>query len=241
MATIATICTELLSRQTFVVTHGVQVTTFILTLLCTWEVRNRLVERKYLPSSHIAGGSSLRGREEHDYYATPYESTRALFARVSFEGDHFLEPCCGGGHICRVIKETYPNAQITAIDKYDRGYGETGIDFLTYTPNELYDNVITNPPFVLAQEFIEHSLELVRDGGKVAMFLKIQFLEGVKRKSFFDKNPPRYIYVFRARQSPWLSGNPVDEKGKPWSSTMCFAWYIFEKGFIGEPIIRWID
>ena len=37
-----------------------------------------------------------------------------------------------------------------------------------------------------------------------------------------------------------MNGSPVDEKGKKWSSTMCFAWFIFEKGYEGEPIIRWL-
>lgn len=199
------------------------------------------MERKYLAGGKLAGGNPQRGRVENDFYATDPDSTRGLLNNVVFEGDKFLEPCCGEGHICKVIKEFYPNADITAIDIVDRGYGVGGVDFLTYNPTEKFDNVITNPPFVLAQEFIEHSLELIKDGGKVAMFLKVQFLEGMKRKEFFDTTPLKYVYVFRARQSPWMNGSPVDEKGKRWSSTMCFAWFIFEKGYSGEPIIRWID
>ena len=37
-----------------------------------------------------------------------------------------------------------------------------------------------------------------------------------------------------------MNGNPLNENGKKWSSTMCFAWVIFENGFDGEPVIRWI-
>ena len=138
------------------------------------------------------------------------------------------------------LRKNYPNAKITAIDLVDRGQGTGGIDFLTYNPTVKFDNIITNPPFVLAQEFIEHSLDIIKDGGKIAMFLKVQFLEGTKRKKFFDKVPLRYVYVFRARQAPWMNGNPLNENGKKWSSTMCFAWFIFEKGYNGEPIIRWL-
>ena len=72
------------------------------------------------------------------------------------------------------------------------------------------------------------------------MFLKVQFLEGTGREKFFKETPLRYVYVFRARQAPWMNGNPLNELGKKWSSTMCFAWFIFEKGFEGEPIIRWL-
>ena len=199
------------------------------------------MERKFLSGGKIAGGNPKSGRVDNDFYATDPKSTKALLDIVKFEGNRFLEPCCGEGHIARVIKEYYPNADITAIDIVDRGYGEGGIDFLTYNNEELFDNVITNPPFVLAQDFIEHSYDLVREGGKIAMFLKIQFLEGVGRKALFDKGYLKYVYVFRARQSPWRDGSPVDFNGKKWASTFCFAWFIFEKGFKGEPIIRWID
>lgn len=194
----------------------------------------------YLNGGKIAGGNPERGRVENDFYATDPKSTRTLLDTIKFVGDTFLEPCCGEGHIAKVIKEYYPNAKITAFDIVDRGYGEGGIDFLTYKTEEKFDNVITNPPYSLAQEFIEKSLDLVNENGKVAMFLKIQFLEGTKRKEFFDKVPLKYVYVFRARQSPWMNGNPTNEQGKKWSSTMCFGWYIFEKGFVGEPIIRWL-
>ena len=47
-------------------------------------------------------------------------------------------------------------------------------------------------------------------------------------KKFFDEVPLRYVYVFRARQAPWMNGNPLNENGKKWSSTMCFAWFIWE-------------
>jgi hypothetical protein len=92
----------------------------------------------------------------------------------------------------------------------------------------------------LAQEFLEKSFTLLNESGQIAMFLKIQFLEGQKRKLLFKKYPPKVIYVFSTRQSPWNNGSQVDETGKPWASTMCFAWFVWEMGFIGDPIIKWI-
>lgn len=115
---------------------------------------------------------------------------------------------------------------------------EGNVDFLTYKFNRKFDNIITNPPFNLAQEFIEHALELSND--KVIMFAKIQFLEGSKRRNMFDSTPLKYVYVFTKRVNPLRNGEELDEKGKPWSSTMCFAWFVWEKGYEGEPIIRWL-
>lgn len=194
---------------------------------------------KNLKGTNLAGMSTTRERVEDDYYATPYEATRMLLDNVDFKGG-FLEPCVGGGHIANVIKE-YSNSEVFGSDLVDRGYPDTLIaDFLTHNFNSKFDNIITNPPYSLAQEFLEKGMNVINNDGKIAMFLKIQFLEGAKRRGMFSKYPPKYIYVFSKRQNPWRNGIAVDEKGKPWSSTMCFAWFVWEKGFAGEPVVRWL-
>lgn len=199
------------------------------------------MSREFLSGTSLAGTSTTRERANYDYYATPYQSTEMLLDEVKFSGN-FLEPCVGGGHIVDVIKRYYPDECVYGVDIVDRGYPNTLVaDFLTHDfLGQKFDNVVTNPPYSLAQEFLEKSTEVVNDGGKIAMFLKIQFLEGAKRREMFKKYPPKYIYVFVKRQAPWNNGSPVDEKGKPWSSTMCFAWFVWEKGFTGEPIVRWL-
>lgn len=113
-----------------------------------------------------------------------------------------------------------------------------GVDFLTENYPEKFNNVITNPPFSLAKEFAEKALEV--STGKVILFAKIQFLEGRQRKDFFTTHPPKAVYVFSKRVNPLRNGLEVDENGKPWSSTMCFAWFVWEHGYTGEPCIRWI-
>lgn len=196
---------------------------------------------KTLKGTNLAGTSTTRERVKDDYYATPYESTKLLLDNVKFYGN-FLEPCVGGGHIADVIKKYYPNEPVHCVDLVDRGYSNTLVtDFLTYDfLEQKFDNIITNPPYSLAQEFLEKSMSVLNNNGKIAMFLKIQFLEGAKRRELFKKYPPKYIYVFSKRQNPWRNGSSVDENGKPWSSTMCFAWFVWEKDFNGEPIVRWL-
>lgn len=112
---------------------------------------------------------------------------------------------------------------------------------LTWETDKKFEGIITNPPFSLAQEF-EKGMELLTENGQMAMFLKIQFLEGAKRKDLFEKYPPKYIYVFRNRMATWNNGNEVDPKtGKKWATTMCHAWFIWEKDSKTEPIIRWLQ
>jgi predicted RNA methylase len=192
---------------------------------------------KVLSGSSLAGGTPTRGRVDNDYYATPPQSTQALLDVLELKGS-ILEPACGEGHISEVLKKNYPDNEIVSTDLIDRGYGVGGIDFLEKEYDRTFDNVITNPPFKYMREFVERSLELSTD--KVIMFGKIQFLEGRRRKEFLENSPLKYVYVFSERQSPMRNGSPVDENGKKWSSTMCFAWYVWEQGYQGEPIIRWL-
>jgi len=192
-----------------------------------------------LKGTSLVGGSVNYERVDNDFYATSYESTYALFNVEEFQPTTFLEPCCGQGHISKVIEEMFPNANIESTDLIDRGYGKGDVDFLTTEYNKKYDYIITNPPYSLAQEFIEKSLSITNK--KVAMFLKIQFLEGIGRYNFFKNTPLKIVHVFSARQDPWRDGSPVNPTtGKKWGSTMCFAWFIWEHGYKGEPTIKWI-
>ena len=193
--------------------------------------------RSILNGSSLAGGTPLRGRVENDYYATPPETTQSLLNVLELNGS-ILEPACGEGHISEVLKNNYPSSEIVSTDLIDRGYGRGGINFLEHTYDRTFTNVITNPPFKYMREFVEKALEISDE--KVMMFGKIQFLEGKGRKEFLMNSPLKYVYVFSERQNPLRNGESVDENGKKWSSTMCFAWYVWEKGYQGEPIVRWL-
>ena len=201
-----------------------------------------------LTGTKLVGDNPERGRVENDYYATPFKATEDVLNALLKSGetlgnDTILEPSAGEGHIVKVLKDFYPYNEITANDiaYRDSRLGidiNGGIDFLNYEPHRKFDTIITNPPFTLAQEFIEKALEL--SNHYVIMFAKIQLLEGDKRRKMFDNSPLKYVYVFSKRVNPLRNGEPTDEKGKPWASTMCFAWFVWEKNYEGEPIIRWL-
>ena len=65
--------------------------------------------------------------------------------------------------------------------------------------DEFCGDIITNPPYKVALDFVKHSLDIIPEGNKVAMFLKLQFLEGKARKEFYKENPPKKIYVASGR------------------------------------------
>ena len=196
-----------------------------------------------LSGAKITGGNPKNNRVENDYYATNPKAVTMLLNKYDFYANTILEPCVGGGHIVKAINDFYNNTkEFVCLDLVDRGYPNTIVqDFLTWKTDKKFEGIITNPPFSLAQEFIEKGMELLTDNGQMAMFLKIQFLESAKRKEFFEKYPPKYIYVFRDRMATWNNGNEVDPStGKKWATTFCHAWFVWEKGSKTEPIIRWL-
>lgn len=200
------------------------------------------LKKRTLTGTSLSGMSTTRKRVENDFYATPFEAVRKILDKVELKGS-ILEPACGQGHISKVLMEYYPNNEIVSTDLVEREDKfncnlQGGIDFLKHNFKRRFDNVITNPPFSLAKEFIEKSLEISND--KVIVFAKIQLLESEKRRKLLENAPLKYVYVFTNRVNPMRNGEPLDENGKKWSSTMCFAWFVFEKHYDGEPMIRWL-
>ena len=121
-------------------------------------------------------------REIHDYYATEPKAAR-LLTEVEQFSPIIWECACGEGHLVKEFEKA--GYMVYASDLIDRGCGEK-IDFLsTVTPPIQGMDIVTNPPYSLAKEFVEHALNISNDGCKVAMFLKIQFLEGKSRRELF--------------------------------------------------------
>lgn len=173
-------------------------------------------------------------REGNDYYATEPKALDLLLAREGFS-QNVWECACGGGHLSEVLKQHGYNVRST--DLFDRGYGESGVDFLQI--NEPWDgDIITNPPYKYGLDFIRKALEIMTDGHKAAMFFKLQFLEGKARRAFFEKSPPHRIYVSSGRLHCAKNGD-FEKYMKCNAAT--YAWFIWEKGYIGDPIIKWFN
>ena len=186
-----------------------------------------------------ASNHSETEREQHDYYATPPIATE-LLCKIEIFSKDILEPCCGEGHIAKVLEANGYNVE--SMDLIDRGYGNGGVDFLKY--NETVDkDIITNPPYSMAQEFVEHAMEIISDGHKVAMFLKLSFLEGKDRRKMFNKYPPKMIWVSSSRLGCAKNGKFKKSKDGTLKadSAVAYAWFIWEKGFSGNPQIGWFN
>ena len=181
-----------------------------------------------------ASSHSKDDREQYDYYATNPKCVEDLFERENFSGN-IWECACGEGHLSKRMLDlgSFYGLNVYSSDIIDRGYGDV-LDFLSIDVQEWLGDIVTNPPYKYAQDFVEKSLKIIPNGNKVAMFLKLTFLEGQKRKLLFKHNPPKIVYVYSKRQECAKNG---EFKG---TSAVAYCWYIWEKGFNGDTIIKWI-
>lgn len=185
-----------------------------------------------------ASNHTEKERENDDFYATDPIAINVLLEEGGLILDEYVWECaCGEGHLSERLKEY--GYDVKSTDLIDRGYGSGGVDFLTYD-KKWNGDIITNPPYKYAKEFIEHALDIVPEGKQVVMFLKIQFLEGKARKKLFEKYPPKNVFVASGRIL--CAKNALfDEMRAGGGSAVAYAWYVWEKGYKGDTIIKWIN
>ena len=185
-----------------------------------------------------ASNHTDKERENDDYYATDPIAIDVLINDGGVTFDKPIWECsCGEGHLSERLKEF--GYEVYSTDLVDRGYGEGGIDFLK-CDKKWNGDILTNPPYKYAKEFIEHAMELIPNGCRVFMFLKVQFLEGKARKELFTKYPPKCVYVSSSRIL-CAKNAKFDEMRAGGGSAVAYAWYCFEKGYSGKSELKWIN
>lgn len=181
-----------------------------------------------------ASNHSNDERQEEDFYATDPIAGEWLMRMEKFDGP-IWEPCAGLGHLAEVFKAH--GFVVKATDLKHRGYGQGGVNFLAPEITEWQGDIISNPPFKFAQEIIEKALEIVPEGKKVCMFLRTLFLEGIGRRTLFEKHPPRRVWIASKRILCAKNGNFENTNG----AAQSYAWYVWEKGYQGDTILKWFN
>jgi len=181
-----------------------------------------------------ASNHTDKKRDERDFYATDPIAAEKLLERETFSR-HIWEPACGLLHLSKVFEAH--GYTVRSSDIVARCEGVEEKDFLFFNSEKWDGDIITNPPFATAEEFIYKSLELIPTGNKVAMFLRIQFLEGANRRKLFDFAPPQTVYVFSNRVNCAQNGEFTKYMK---NSAICYAWFVWVKGYKGQTTIKWI-
>ena len=187
-------------------------------------------------SNNTLGASNLSAKERSalDYYGTDPKSTRALLDHELFNSK-IWEPCCGHHLISDVLEEYGYEVRKSDITEYE-GYEHEILDFLSDENRSIWNgDIVTNPPYNLTTDCVLKCLSLLRPGNKLAMFLRLQYLEGQERyEKIYSENPPKKIYVFVNRQT---SSKDDDFSA---GSAVAYCWYVWQKGYRGNLEIEFI-
>ncbi len=169
----------------------------------------------------------VEAHDSLDDFPTPPWATRALCEwirnqMVPIYAMSCREPAANRGHMVAPLREYFKSVE--ASDVHDYGAGFPVDDYLFGPLPERVDWTITNPPFKLAEAFIQRGLDSSRQG--VAVIVRAAFLEGVGRfERLYSKSPPSHVLQFTERV--------VMHKGRlaPEGSTAtAYAWLVWAGG-----------
>ena len=180
--------------------------------------------------AELASGSgdkrhALKVRK-NDLYESPPEAVAALLRAENLPGV-IWEPSCGPGAIVRVLRASGRQVYATDLVDYDSpDQDEAGWDFLLEQQLPIgVQAIVGNPPYKLAGQFVSHGLDLCP---KVIMLLRLAFLESEGRSDILDGGDLARVHVFRDRL-PMMHRDGWE--GPKSTSTMAFAWFVWERGW----------
>ena len=184
-----------------------------------------------------ASNHTEKEREPNEFYATSPIAIDKL--AKAFDIPHKVwEPACGGGHLARRLEEL--GHEVVATDLVYRGYGIGSVDFLMTRDAPLgTDCILTNPPYKMSTEFVEHALRLMGDK-PVVMLLKTQALEGKSRFERLYRNGWLHeVYQFKERLLCAKNGE-FERMREGGGSAVAYAWYVFRGVPSENTIVKWI-
>lgn len=168
-------------------------------------------------------------REGTDFYPTPPDATAALMAYLNLPaGTKVWEPACGQGHMVRELEAW--DMDVYATDLFYQGVGIGDTDFTGQKENHGCEWLITNPPFALAERFIEQAASIGFEGG-FAFLLKSQYWHAKSRLSIWERFRPSHILPLTWRPD-FLFG------AKRGASVMECIWCVWDSDWWSDPVYR---
>lgn len=178
-------------------------------------------------------------RDEHDWYVEPNECSAALFLLEGFSGVVW-DPACGLG---RIVEEAHKaNLEAFGSDIVSRAQlCSFEADFLNTLPDRAFSNIVMNPPFGLAERFVKRAIEITPKGGKVAALLPLVWVSGFSTKrDWLPASPLKTLFPISPRPS-MPPGRVIQSGIRPGNGTKDFAWLVWQVGFSGEAVVRFMN
>lgn len=177
---------------------------------------------------------SKEARQQEDYYATEPNAVRLLLKLEKFQ-HNVLEPFCGEGHIAKVLEKAGHN--VKGYDIIDRGYGQVKNFLFRKSLNKSYD-IVSNPPYKDGTMYVEKCLSLLTSKKqKVALLLRLLFLEGKARRNFFREYPPIRVWISSGRITCAKNGDFTNAS----TGAVSFAWFVWQGKYKGPTTLGWFN
>ena len=161
-----------------------------------------------------------------DQYFTPPWLTKAVLPEIErllkrthinlkWKDISILEPACGDGAMVDELRNTWPEAQITASDI------TTGVDFLNMSETVKYDIIVSNPPYKLAMPFVQKAHRMLKPQGIICFLLRMNWLASKTRAEWLRANTPA---VFVSPRRPKFA---LNKHGVVSSDACEYAWMVW--------------
>lgn len=185
----------------------------------------------------VRGAANVMASRKHpkgslDFFPTPPWATRAVINEVLLRygietsGKRVRDPCAGAGHMVAPLLESFSSVDVS--DVQDWGIQPEIRDFTFETREGLIadghsvpDWIFCNPPFNIAERFLDRALAIATEG--VALLIRLGWLAGQDRfHTIFGARPPRFVCPFAERVA-MIEGVWDPEA----SSATDYAWFIW--------------
>jgi hypothetical protein len=197
---------------------------------------------KNLKDIYVGVNKSNPNRNTNDLYPTPPLATYVL-CKYSNVPKKVVEPCAGRGNISIELERNGHDVKSYDLFDYPNPLVKihTGHNVLQLPKQEGYNALVTNPPYFndLPRKILEKSLV---EYNYTALFLRLTFLEGIKRHNLFEANKPSQIIFLsdRVRFKSDILDEPVELKDQI-NGMIAYMWIIFDrKSDHKETKLKWV-
>jgi len=180
-------------------------------------------------------------RNKNDLYPTPPLATYILHKYVDLP-TKIVEPCAGKGNISIELQRCGYDVKSYDLYEYEDALVniETGQDVLNLKRPDGYTALVTNPPYHkdLPRKIAEKS---VAEYDVTALFVRLTFLEGKKRKELFTNNKISDIIFLSDRIN--FGSNKLEpvEKNEQIGGMIAYCWVVFRRNDIHDSTkLHWV-
>ena len=185
---------------------------------------------KNLTDIYVGVKKNDPNRNDNDLYPTPPLATFVLKKYIDLPRI-IIEPCAGRGNISTELLRHGYDVRSYDLHEYDNPLCsiKTGQDVMDLQrPDKKNVGLVTNPPYHkdLPRKIAEKGVD---EFDLTALFVRLTFLEGKKRKKLFTENPPSDI-IFLSDRIKFDTGliEPVEKKDQL-GGMIAYMWIVWDK------------